>query len=230
MPLKLFKGFTLAEVLITLGIIGVVASLTIPGVMSAYNRHITETRLRGIYSTLQQAFRMYQAQFGDFSFTDSKDDEADVNGYSYTRSKLIFDTYFLPVFSGGTAYPRGTTFHVYSADGSVNFGTSRFEIYYVLNNGTVIGFTRAGNYDAVNFRVILNPQKTKLIGGKDVFFLSFRNDGNDNYTYSQLFKHKYDTPGGRDKLIEYCRSNSSLPCKCQYSRFFLYTSAISKQF
>ena len=63
MPLKLFKGFTLAEVLITLGIIGVVASLTIPGVMSAYNRHITETRLRGIYSTLQQAFRMYQAQF-----------------------------------------------------------------------------------------------------------------------------------------------------------------------
>lgn len=31
MPLKLFKGFTLAEVLITLGIIGVVASLTIPG-------------------------------------------------------------------------------------------------------------------------------------------------------------------------------------------------------
>lgn len=110
MPLKLFKGFTLAEVLITLGVIGVVASLTIPGLMSAYNRHITETRLRGIYSTLQQAFRMYQAQFGDFSFTDSKDDEADVNGYSYTRSKLIFDTYFYPYLAAERPIPGGLLF------------------------------------------------------------------------------------------------------------------------
>ena len=43
-------GFTLAEVLITLGIIGVVAALTIPSLMTAYNKHITETRLKKFYS------------------------------------------------------------------------------------------------------------------------------------------------------------------------------------
>lgn len=39
-------GFTLAEVLITLGIIGVVAAMTIPVMISSYNKHITETRLK----------------------------------------------------------------------------------------------------------------------------------------------------------------------------------------
>ena len=42
-------GFTLAEVLITLGIIGVVAALTIPSLMTAYNKHITETRLKKFF-------------------------------------------------------------------------------------------------------------------------------------------------------------------------------------
>ena len=48
------KGFTLAEVLITLVIIGVVASMTIPTLMSAYNRHVVETRLYKIHSTFMQ--------------------------------------------------------------------------------------------------------------------------------------------------------------------------------
>ncbi len=51
-------GFTLAEVLITLGIIGVVAAMTIPVMISSYNKHITETRLKNsiLYSTKQSNF------------------------------------------------------------------------------------------------------------------------------------------------------------------------------
>lgn len=37
--------FTLAEVLITLGIIGVVAALTMPMLMQKYNNSVAETRL-----------------------------------------------------------------------------------------------------------------------------------------------------------------------------------------
>lgn len=37
------KGFTLSEVLITLGIIGVVAALTIPGLITTYKAHRLHT-------------------------------------------------------------------------------------------------------------------------------------------------------------------------------------------
>lgn len=37
------KGFTLAEVLITLGIIGVVAAVTIPALVTTYQKRATES-------------------------------------------------------------------------------------------------------------------------------------------------------------------------------------------
>ena len=50
-------GFTLAEVLITLGIIGVVAAITIPALISACNKNIVETRLNQTNAIILQAFR-----------------------------------------------------------------------------------------------------------------------------------------------------------------------------
>lgn len=57
--MKRFKGFgfTLAEVLITLGIIGVVAALTIPGLIQTHKANRLHTQFLKSYSTLQQAFR-----------------------------------------------------------------------------------------------------------------------------------------------------------------------------
>ena len=61
---KNMKGFTLAEVLITLGIIGVVAALTMPVLIGNYQKEVTVTSLKKMYSTLTQAAQMYQAQNG----------------------------------------------------------------------------------------------------------------------------------------------------------------------
>lgn len=55
---KLRFGFTLAEVLITLGIIGVVAAMTIPNLISNYQKHVVETKLKEDYSILQQMMKM----------------------------------------------------------------------------------------------------------------------------------------------------------------------------
>ena len=44
------KGFTLSEILITLGIVGIVAVLTVPGVMKNYQKQI-------IYSTVRKNLR-----------------------------------------------------------------------------------------------------------------------------------------------------------------------------
>ena len=46
------KAFTLAEVLITLGIIGVVASMTLPAIIQKNNEKTTVSKLKKVYSVL----------------------------------------------------------------------------------------------------------------------------------------------------------------------------------
>ncbi len=58
-------GFTLAEVLITLGIIGVVAALTLPALVQNNRNREMQTRLKRGYSVLSQALDMYQAENGE---------------------------------------------------------------------------------------------------------------------------------------------------------------------
>lgn len=59
------KGFTLAEVLITLGIIGVVAALTLPTVITNYKKKETVTKLKKGYTTINNALNYARAQYGD---------------------------------------------------------------------------------------------------------------------------------------------------------------------
>ena len=61
------KAFTLEEVLITLGIIGVVAALTIPTLMANHRKHVVETKLAKIYSVMNQAITMTNAEYGEAS-------------------------------------------------------------------------------------------------------------------------------------------------------------------
>ncbi len=57
-------GFTLAEVLITLAIIGVVAALTIPAVVKNYQKTQTVTKLKKAWSIINQAYNNSQAENG----------------------------------------------------------------------------------------------------------------------------------------------------------------------
>ena len=57
------NGFTLAEVLITLGIIGVVAALTMPALIGNYQKKEITTRLKKTYSIVQQAIS-FPSQLG----------------------------------------------------------------------------------------------------------------------------------------------------------------------
>ena len=58
------KGFTLAEVLITLGVIGVVASITLPTLIKEYNKHVWVSALKENYSLLNQGFKKMIADDG----------------------------------------------------------------------------------------------------------------------------------------------------------------------
>lgn len=50
-----YKAFTLAEILITLGIIGIIAALTLPVLIANHRKNIVELRLKRVYSILGNA-------------------------------------------------------------------------------------------------------------------------------------------------------------------------------
>ena len=61
------KAFTLAEVLITLGITGIVASLTLPLLISSHNKSVTETRLSKEYNVFSNAIKLSEIDNGVMS-------------------------------------------------------------------------------------------------------------------------------------------------------------------
>ncbi len=72
-------GFTLAEVLITLGIIGIVAAMTLPTLIQNYQKNLTVTRLKHFYSLMSQAFERAKLDSGDYYTWDSnKSGEAEL--------------------------------------------------------------------------------------------------------------------------------------------------------
>jgi len=60
-------AFTLAEVLITLAIIGVVAAMTIPTLVANYQKKVVVTKLQKFYSTMSQSIKMSEAVNSDFA-------------------------------------------------------------------------------------------------------------------------------------------------------------------
>ncbi len=68
------KAFTLAEVLITLGIIGVVAAMTIPVLVQKHQEQENIVKLKKFYSTFSQAIEHAKVDYGEMSeWSDNED-------------------------------------------------------------------------------------------------------------------------------------------------------------
>ena len=57
-------AFTLAEILITLAIVGVVAVITLPNLIQKYQEKAIVNRLEKTYSLLQQSFQFAVEEYG----------------------------------------------------------------------------------------------------------------------------------------------------------------------
>lgn len=85
------KAFTLAEVLITLGIIGVVAALTMPALMASYQRMVFKQQYKKMYSTLSQAYEKTVYDVGGTTDCYHTDISGSGNGsYSSAECRTIF--------------------------------------------------------------------------------------------------------------------------------------------
>ncbi len=139
--MRKYIGFTLAEVLITLGIIGIVASLTIPMLIQDYRNNVAETRLKKFYSTMNQAIALSINDNGDvetwdyFNYEIRDKDENTINRtYDIDKS---FQKYLAPYLK--IVDKKETT-----VDGEKR-------ILYFFEDGSAFMYARHENRDLIFF-------------------------------------------------------------------------------
>lgn len=124
--MKKFKsGFTLAEVMITLGIIGVIAAIILPSVMSNYQYKSVGVKLAKFLSTTEGAARAYSVNDGNFSYNKTGTGKNEVVTENITA--FINDTYIFKSFNPSTVKDstgKESKILSYPAVASKSLGTS----------------------------------------------------------------------------------------------------------
>ncbi|MCM1339261.1 MAG: type II secretion system GspH family protein, partial [Muribaculaceae bacterium] len=114
-------AFTLAEVLITLGIIGVVAAMTIPNLMSKIQKRRLETQVKATYSVIQQTMRNAEGQGADFQMA--------FNDYSDAAMKEWFETFIVPGLKvESVCYNKVGCWHKKGEAKELNGGTNPWDV------------------------------------------------------------------------------------------------------
>ena len=162
------RGFTLAEVLITLGIIGVIAAITIPMLIEAYIKKTTALSVKKAYTELNQVLKMAIADYGE------------PLGWDYYGEEELpqwVQTYFAPYVSGAQHKQCNTMYSTKDCFGLANIYTLSKTVtlrngYTVSKMGTPVAYTfyrYPAPYNKVTrVRVyIRNPRRPIL--GKDAF-------------------------------------------------------------
>lgn len=163
------SGFTLAEVLITLGIIGVVAALTIPGLLANYAKIRTAAQLKESYSILQQAIKL------------SQDENGNIEGWDTTLTgSEFFHAYLANYLKWGKEYtstelaksaPRT---HLNGTAYSGTFYTSDISSHFTLLNGTLIScqIEETGMMIGIDVNGLSKPNRM----GIDTFYFFFTSE------------------------------------------------------
>ncbi|MBQ8668861.1 type II secretion system protein [bacterium] len=144
-------GFTLAEVLITLGVIGIVAAMTVPVLISNTNGAKFRNQYKKTVSTLNQAALLSKANFGyDFAATEKTcpEDVAEAAN-QHPEEHMTFCSILNGTLSGMTYYGKVTNIKRHSKDGEVEYRLESRDtipdnytnyLAYALNDGVIIAF------------------------------------------------------------------------------------------
>ncbi len=192
MILKLIRGFTLAEVLITLGVIGVVSAVTLPTLIKNYQKHETVNRLKQTYSILYQAVRMSETENGLLE-TWEIPDIAWNSEEQYSKGKIFAEKYLLPylktaVSDCGIDASKCIPDKIYNMDKSENDMGTYSKYRFVLVNGVVVQMVSENNGTVVSFIVDLNGKSNPNTIGKDIFMIYAAKNGTSGSWYGKVNK------------------------------------------
>ena len=166
-------AFTLAEVLITLGIIGVVAAMTMPVLIANHRKNVVETRLAKFYSVMNQAITQSELENGDKStWTIEHGTDSDNNDIA---DNLEWYNKYLAKYLNTTKIEKNQDNYVvaYFSDGSVVIIRRGGSTYNFFPNGK--------DYEKLNKDEIFNQQNNpnNTINGKINFMFAFYPNSDD---------------------------------------------------
>ena len=196
-------AFTLAEVLITLGIIGIVSAMTIPTLIKEYDKKQTVAKLKQTYSILSQAITRAQVDNGDIVTWSLKN----INGQEVSKNyaKIIttdfFNIYLKPYIkiSKDFGFQDASSISKYynccyypESNNPQTQDKNGYGYYFVLSNGTVINLLLSNKcveydsdgactkilFNSIGFRVGIDGLNKKTISGKNLFDLQINSDKN----------------------------------------------------
>ena len=149
-------AFTLAEVLITLGIIGVVAAMTLPTLIANYDKKVTATKVKKAYSELLNAIRMSEAHNGEMKYWTYPETA------SIDNTRNFVNEYIKPYYNDLRECSEGP-------DDSCGVPVSGCGVNYILPNGTGLSMLISNKIMSV---VVTVKQKNPNIQGKDHFYFN----------------------------------------------------------
>ena len=228
--LKKRVAFTLAEVLITLGIIGVVAAMTIPSLINNYQKKQTVTKLKQTYSIISQALTMAQAEHGDSTTWELAGIYGTPTGDSNFSSKEALETfvkkYFVPYLKVSKDYGYTTRNAIkydgpkLPTDGNLTSGANSYKYFLQLPSNVLISIligtsgcsegtsvadgTCVDKYLNPDFIVDINGFQGPNKLGKDVFVMTFN-------LHSRIFEfYKYES--NKQSALKNCKSGTFYTC------------------
>ncbi len=157
-------AFTLAEVLITLGIIGVVSAITIPTLIQNYKKHEATSRLKKFYSAMSQAVLLSENDNGpvfgwrEGNNGDIQDENGDYDHNAQADFSWNYWTKYLAPYIKYTKAEKG----IYDEENPDKF----YETKVWLADGTTFTLHNGGTMDV---NVDINGEKQPNEAGRDQF-------------------------------------------------------------
>lgn len=186
---KILKGFTLAEVLITLGIIGVVAAVTLPSLQVNVNQQALSSQISKTYSQLSEGLKMYMTNEGLDEF-----DPANFNVNNFARTYLQVQYVCNGENDDNCFAPNYTTVRGNRSVSRANVlaSLSNNDRGFILRDGTTLYMDNTSITFDVNGRK--GPNKI----GYDVHSVLINNDGSIGPSIASAFAN----PAQRDAEIQ----------------------------
>ncbi len=186
------KNFTLAEVLISLVIIGIIAAITISNIIVGYQKKTTASQLKGAYSVISQAVEKAYVDYGYVGNWDlSLDEESFMN--QYIKPYYVYTKECTSMSDGCW---RTDNFDGYY-DLAGNKKTNTVPYSLVLNNGMILGLNKAdgesGGYNIISLIIDINGAKKPNKMGRDIFSFYIYNP---DYSFASSKFKTYPGRGG----------------------------------
>lgn len=175
-------GFTLAEVLVTLGIIGVVSAMTIPTLMQNHQRTTYVTQLHKVYNELSQAVTRAITDSNAISL-----DETKYSGNVENSSARFLKDYFKIVNDCGTTLTPcfADSYQTINGDNfQMNiYGTTPIIAVVLASGSAIASFEQYGrgeyldNHGYYQMYVDINGPQGPNVLGRDLFYIEVYSDG-----------------------------------------------------